>query len=123
VATLLVVDDEAPIVKLMAVVLRPEHSVITAESGIEALTIYESYADRIDLIVTDVMMPGMSGLELVARLEALHSCRFPVLFISGATEYPIDADRAVLSKPFSPTGLKDMVRQLLQQYGGWREHR
>jgi len=102
----------------MASVLRSEHSVITAESGVEALTIFESYRDRIDLIVTDVMMPGMSGLELVARLEALHECRFPVLFISGASEYPIDIRRAVLPKPFSPTGLKDSVRQALEAPGG-----
>ena len=110
------------IVKLIAGVLRSEHSVITAASGIEALAIFESYPDRIDLIVTDITMPGMSGVELVARLEELHRCRFPVLFITGASEYPIEADRAVLSKPFSPTGLKDMVRQLLQVHKGWREH-
>ncbi|MGC9972416.1 MAG: response regulator [Bryobacteraceae bacterium] len=121
-ATLLVVDDEAPILKVITYMLRSEHSVITAESGIEALAIFESYPDQIDLIVTDVTMPGMSGLELVARLEALHSRRFPVLFITGASEYPIDADRAVLRKPFSPTALKDMVRQLLQACRGCREH-
>jgi len=113
-ARLLVVDNEPPILKLMASVLRSEHSVITAESGIEALTIFESYPDQIDLIVTDVMMPGMSGLELLARLEALHKRRLPVLFITGASEYPIDADRAVLPKPFLPTGLKDTIRRLLQ---------
>jgi two-component system cell cycle sensor histidine kinase/response regulator CckA len=117
-ATLLVVDDEPSIRKLIASALRTEHSVITAESGIEALAIFESYRDRIDLIVTDVTLPGMSGLELVARLEELHKRRFPVLFITGASEYPIDADRAVLPKPFSPTGLKDTVRQLLQACRG-----
>jgi len=42
-ATLLVVDDERLVLKIMATVLRSEHSVVTAESGIEALTIFESY--------------------------------------------------------------------------------
>ena len=121
-ATLLVVDDEPAVLKLMASVLRSEHSVITAESGIEALAIFESYPGRIDLIVADVMMPGMSGLELVARLEALHKRRFPVLFVTGASEYPIAADRAVLPKPFSPTGLRDTVRQLLQACRACREN-
>ncbi len=114
-ATLLAVDDEPLILELIAGVLRPEHSVITAESGIEALAIFESYHDRIDLIVTDVTMPGMSGLELVARLEATHSRRVLVLFITGAPEHPIDASRAVLPKPFTPTALKDTVLQLLQR--------
>ena len=113
-ATLLVVDDERSILKLIVYVLRSEHSVIAAESGIEALAIFESYSDRIDLIVTDVMMPGMTGLELVARLEATHKRRFPVLFVTGATEHPIDPCRAVLLKPFSPAGLKDAVREALQ---------
>ena len=121
-ATLLVVDDERSIVKLVATVLGSEYSVITAESAIEALTIFESYPDRIDAIVTDISMPGMTGLELVARLEATHNRRFPVRFISGATEYPIDPCRAVLPKPFSPAGLKDAVRQVLQACGGRREH-
>ena len=113
-ATLLIVDDERPILKLIKFVLGSEHSVITAESGIEALAIFESYPNRIDLIVTDVTMPGMSGLDLVARLETLHKRRFPVLFITGASERPIEADRAVLLKPFSPSGLQERVRQLLQ---------
>ena len=121
-ATLLVVDDEPAILKLIAVVLRSEHSVITAESGIEALAIFESYPNQIDLIVTDVTMPGMSGLELVGRLEALHKRRFPMLFITGASDRPIDPCRAVLPKPFSPTALKDTVRQLLQAYKGYREN-
>ena len=121
-ATLLVVDDEPLILKLIASVLRSEHSVITAESGIEALAIFESYPNRIDLIVTDVTMPGMSGLELVARLETLHKRRLLVLFLTGASAYAIDADRAVLLKPFSPAGLKSRVRQLLQACTGCGEH-
>jgi len=78
-ATVLVVDDEPAILKLIATMLEAEHSVITAESGVEALTILESYHDRIDLIVTDVMMPGMTGLELLERLESIHKRWFPVL--------------------------------------------
>jgi len=113
-ATLLVVDDEAAVLKLIAAVLRAEHSVITAESGIEALAAFESYSDRIDLLVTDITMPGMSGLELVARLEKLHRRRLPVLLVTGASEYAIDRSRMLLPKPFSPAGLKDAVRQALR---------
>ncbi len=115
-ATLLVVDDEQPILKLIAILLKPEHSVITAESGIEALAIFESYPHQFDLIVTDVTMPGMSGLELVSRLEALHNRRLPVLFVTGATDYPIDPDRTVLPKPFTPAALKSAIQQVLQAH-------
>ncbi|MGO9094988.1 MAG: response regulator [Bryobacteraceae bacterium] len=115
-ATLLVVDDERPILKLIATLLRSEHSVITAESGIEALAIFESYPNQFDLIVTDVTMPGMSGLELVARLEALHQRRLPVLFVTGASDYPIDPDRTVLLKPFTPAALKAAIQQVLQAH-------
>lgn len=114
-ATLLVVDDERPILKLIATMLRSEHSVVTAESGIEALAIFESYPHQFDLIVTDVTMPGMTGLELVARLEAAHKRRLPVLFVTGASKYPIDPDRAVLPKPFTPAALKAAVQQVLQE--------
>jgi CheY-like chemotaxis protein len=117
-ATLLVVDDERPVLKLMATVLRSEHSVVTAECGIEALTIFESYPRQFDLIVTDITMPGMSGVELVARLEALHKRWLPVLFVTGATEYPIDPDRTVLPKPFTPAALKAAVQQVLQARKG-----
>jgi len=68
-------------------------------------------------------MPGMTGLELVARLESTHKRRLPVLFITGATEYPIDPCRAVLLKPFSLAGLKDAVRQVLESCKGCREDR
>ena len=122
-ATVLVVDDERAIVKLIATILQPEYSVITAESAVEALAIFESYYDRIDLIITDVTMPGMTGLELVARLESTHKRRFPVLFVTGASEYPIDPCRAVLPKPFTPAGLKDTVRQLVQACKGCPENR
>jgi two-component system response regulator YesN len=121
-ATLLVVDDERPILKLIVCALGPDHLVLTAESGIEALAIFESYSHRIDLIISDVTMAGMSGLELVARLEALHKRRLPVLFITGASEYSIDACRAVLLKPFTVTRLQEKVRQLLVACGAHRGH-
>ena len=59
--TVLVVDDEPQILKLLSLMLRKEYTVMTAESGIEALVTYESYSDRIDLVITDITMPGMSG--------------------------------------------------------------
>jgi CheY-like chemotaxis protein len=113
-ATVLVVDDERPILTLMARMLGKEHTVITAESGIEALAIYESYASQIDLVIADITMPGMSGLELVARLESLYSRRLPVIFVTGYSEVPIQPGRTVVPKPFSPAALSDAINRVLQ---------
>jgi CheY-like chemotaxis protein len=113
-ATVLVVDDERSILTLLKRMLGREHNVITAESGIEALAIYESYANQIDLVVTDITMPGMSGLELVARLEALYSRQVAVIFMTGFSELPIEPGRTVVPKPFSPAVLSDAVNRVLQ---------
>ena len=113
-ATVLVVDDERPILTLLSRMLGREHNVITAESGIEALAIYESYANQIDLVIADITMPGMSGLELVARLEALYSRQVAVIFMTGFSEFPIEPGRTVVPKPFSPTVLSDAVNRVLQ---------
>ena len=112
-ATVLVVDDERSILTLLKRLLGREHNVITAENGIEALAIYESYANQIDLVVTDITMPGMSGLELVARLEALYSRQVAVIFMTGFSELPIEPGRTVVSKPFSPTELSDAIKRVL----------
>jgi CheY-like chemotaxis protein len=113
-ATVLVVDDERPILTLLSRMLGREHNVITADSGIEALAIYESYANQIDLVIADITMPGMSGLELVARLEALYSRQVAVIFMTGFSELPIEPGRTVVPKPFSPAVLSDAVNRVLQ---------
>ena len=111
--TLLVVDDEPQVLRLLAAMLRKEYTVITAESGIEALVLDESYSDRIDLVITDVTMPGMSGLELVARLEALYPRRPPAILITGACDVPIEPWRVVIPKPFSAVVLYDTIERVL----------
>ena len=115
--TVLVVDDEPQILKLLSLMLRKEYTVMTAESGIEALVTYESYSDRIDLVITDITMPGMSGLELVARLEALYQHRLPVIFVTGASDVPIESSRVVVRKPFSPAVLHDTIKRVLDERG------
>jgi len=113
-ATVLLVDDERQILQLLSQMLRTEHTVITAESGIEAMAIYESYSDRIDLIITDVTMPGMSGMELVARLERLYSRRLSVVFVTGYSEHSIPPERTVVAKPFSSNELNKAIHRALQ---------
>ena len=79
-------------------------------------------AQRIDLLLTDVVMPGMSGGTLADKLAALRP-GLRVLFVSGYSEEDVTGrgglapGRATLEKPFTPTELRRRVRQLLQPTG------
>jgi two-component system nitrogen regulation response regulator NtrX len=83
--TILVVDDERNIRRTMALVLSGEgYRVAEAESAEQALTLLESGQTPVDLAIIDIMLPGMSGLDLLARLRQDDSTReLPVIVISG----------------------------------------
>ena len=112
---ILVVDDEAPIRNLVATVLEDEgYLVDTAPSAFDAL----QRIDRVrpDLILLDVMMPGMDGLELLARLrtEPKHA-RIPVVIMSAAytrKDVVAGAD-ALLPKPFDLAELLEVAAATL----------
>jgi PAS domain S-box-containing protein len=116
--TVLLVEDEQPVRELVRTILeRAGHRVVEAASPEEALATFNSMKS-VDLLLTDVVMPAMSGFELFRTLvERLPSLR--VLFISGYTDYalfePTIADRgaAFLEKPFSADALIGKVRELL----------
>jgi DNA-binding NtrC family response regulator len=117
-ATVLLVEDEQAVRELVRVILeRSGYSVIEAANAEEAETLFEAMG-TLDLLVTDVVMPGRSGFELFRRLhERLPTLR--VLFISGYTEYAmfdetiVERDLAFLEKPFSAEGLIAKVRDVL----------
>jgi DNA-binding NtrC family response regulator len=85
----------------------------------EALRIAGEYPDEIHLVVTDVVMPGMSGSALVSQLEVVRP-GIKALYISGYTDNAIvhhgilDSHIAFLEKPFSPNNLASKVREVLQ---------
>ena len=92
---------------------RDGHEVITAASGVEA--VHMAAENEYDLLITDVIMPEMSGLELVGKLRRDRPS-LPVLFISG---YSQETQRAVipghyLQKPFSIPGLLQAVKDAAQ---------
>jgi CheY-like chemotaxis protein len=114
----LLVDDEQRVREVVRMMLeRAGHRVVEAESAEDAIEVF-STLKSVDLLVTDLQMPGMSGVELFDRLvERLPSLR--VLFISGAAS-PADLNaiarkRAVLlEKPFSAETLANRVREVLR---------
>jgi two-component system cell cycle sensor histidine kinase/response regulator CckA len=113
---LLVVEDEEMVRVLAAEVLRDAgYDVVAAAGGEEALGLAAARPDGFDLVVTDVVMPGMRGPEVVARLG------FPrALFMSGYTgeeaarDSMLGAGTPFLSKPFSPQSLLAAVRRALE---------
>jgi two-component system, cell cycle sensor histidine kinase and response regulator CckA len=117
--TILVVEDEAAVRVLVRRVLnRNGYRVLEAGSGPEALRLLESTTDPVHLLLTDVVMPGMSGRELADRLAPDHP-RMAILYMSGYTDEAIvqhgvlDAGIALLEKPFAPELLLRQVRGIL----------
>ncbi len=118
---ILLVEDEEDVRALAREVLeRQGHSVLEAGDGVQALQRYEADGERIDLILTDVVMPRMSGRELVDRVRALRPA-MPVLYMSGYTEDAIvrhgvrDSSVLLLGKPFTPADLISKVREVLDK--------
>jgi two-component system, cell cycle sensor histidine kinase and response regulator CckA len=119
--TVLLVEDEAAVRRLGCRILeRRGYNVVEAESGAAALRLFERLAPGIAVLVTDVVMPEMSGSELARRLRAMKPS-LPVLFTSGYTADAIapngdlGANTAFLEKPFTPDALARKVRDLLDQ--------
>jgi CheY-like chemotaxis protein len=118
--TVLLVEDEESIRRVVCESLRKNgYTVLEAENGPQAIAICEGHR-RIDLLITDVIMPGMNGSELVQHVRSLRP-DLPVLFMSGYTDRALvhqrlrDADAAFLQKPFTPSLLAAKVRELLDE--------
>jgi two-component system, cell cycle sensor histidine kinase and response regulator CckA len=119
--TVLLAEDEDGVRKVVVEMLRGQgYRVLAASGGAEALKIVETSGAAIDLLVTDVVMPGMTGKELADALRA-RIPGFPVLFVSGYTETGIVHEGIVepgtdfLQKPFTPDELARKVRAVLDR--------
>jgi CheY-like chemotaxis protein len=115
------VEDEQRVRELALVSLEMYgYQVLTATDGKDALQIVETHRGPIDLVLTDVVMPNMSGPELVEHLQA-QSPQMKVLYMSGYTEDAVirhgllRADVSFIQKPYSPQGLAQKVRQVLDE--------
>jgi PAS domain S-box-containing protein len=117
--TVLVVEDQPEVRRLTLAVLRNHgYRLLEAANGSQALSLCEQYPEPIHLLITDVVMPGMTGRELAMRLVALRPS-LKTLYTSGYTanaivhEGVLDPDVAYLPKPFSPAQLAAKVREVL----------
>jgi len=117
--TVLVVEDQPEVRKLTLAMLESQgYRLLEAANGSEALLLCEQYPEPIHLLVTDVVMPGMTGRELARLLVALRPS-LKTLYTSGypanaiAHEGVLDPGVAYLPKPFSPAQLAAKVRDVL----------
>ncbi|HEX9670977.1 MAG TPA: response regulator, partial [Thermoanaerobaculia bacterium] len=122
--TILVVEDEAILRELLRKLLEAAgYTVVLARNGAEALEICERKDSPIDLLLTDLVMPEMSGREVAQRVRA----KIPgihVLYMSGYTDDAVvvhgvlEEDMAFLQKPFTLQTLARKVREVLERPPG-----
>jgi PAS domain S-box-containing protein len=115
---LLVEDDDAVRTTATRILERAGYSIHSAADGSEALAIHDRIGHRIDLLLTDMIMPGMSGGELATRIREREP-NVAVLVMSGYTEQTplrqslVDSGSVFIQKPFTPEGLTAKVREAL----------
>ena len=116
--TVLLAEDEAPLRVLAAESLKKlGYTVLQAGNGLEAIAVADAYPGKIDIVITDVVMPRMGGPELVAKLKDRRN-DFCVIFMSGYTEAGametsrIGADAVLLNKPFSTEVLARKINEV-----------
>ncbi|WP_342327890.1 response regulator [Pedobacter sp. FW305-3-2-15-E-R2A2] len=117
--SILIVDDELSILKLLSFILASDYDLIIKKSGIEAIAWLEEGNDP-DLIISDLMMPYFDGSTLIRNLKLSGFYRnTPVILLSGAEDLadkvkqmPFKID-SYLEKPFNPAVLKSQIAQLI----------
>ncbi|OOH80230.1 response regulator [Pseudomonas koreensis] len=115
-STILVVEDDNIVRMLIVDVLEElEFEVLEADGSEQALQILKDATKHIDLMMTDVGLPGMDGRELATEARKLRPA-LPILFASGYAEsIDVPAGMHVIGKPFSIDQLRDKVKAVLDQ--------
>ncbi|HNG96523.1 MAG TPA: response regulator, partial [Acidobacteriota bacterium] len=119
--TILLVEDDENVSELAVTSLKMYgYKVLMATGGKEAFQIIQSVNGLVDLVLTDVVMPALSGPDLAKMLRAKYP-HLKILFMSGYTDDAIvrhgllEAGVAFIQKPYTPLGLVQKVRQVLDE--------
>ena len=113
--TILIADDDSAILALVAAVLRQDRfSVVSASDGIQALELARRHGSQIDLLLTDLDMPHMDGVQLAAAIRQLLP-RIGIVVMSGTPTRETAGDLTFLAKPFTPAELLETVRRSLKR--------
>ena len=115
---LLVIDDnEEILISLTGFLSKKNYAVVSASNGLDAMKILETATDDFDLVITDLVMPNISGVAITAIIKK-RSPQMPVIAITGYGEQPgalareVHAD-VVMEKPFKLDALEKVVKKLL----------
>ena len=129
--TILLADDDSAVLKLVTMYLeRDGYAVLTASDGAEAFGVFRRNQESIALLISDVTMPRMNGLQLAAAARALRP-QLPVILISGDRPNA-DCGWGCIAKPFTSVELTERVRLVLAEnapraprhaQSGWAERR
>ena len=122
-ASILVIDDEPLVRRAIERSLDKEHDVVSAATAAEALERLQN-GERFDLILCDLMMPEMTGMEMAARLREDQPAMYErLVFLSGgaftpeAAEFLRSVSNRFIEKPFLPEDLRRRIQQLLEGHG------
>jgi two-component system, cell cycle sensor histidine kinase and response regulator CckA len=116
--TILLVEDEAGLRDLLRKILRRQgYTVIEACDGAAAERLFETHANSIDLLLTDVVMPNMGGIELSQKLLAIRP-GVKIVYMTGyaqndALTNAVDRGAELIQKPFTPQALSKKIRKAL----------
>ncbi len=120
-ARILVVDDESAVREVCRITLAMYgYTVLAASSGREAIEIFDAATEPIDMVVSDLVMPGMNGQELGVALRSRRPT-LPILFVSGYPEEEVAlfleglTNVQILNKPFTPLHLAIKVQDILEE--------
>lgn len=112
-ATILVADDDPDMLRVTAAILnRVDYKVLTASNGEAALKAFEEAPQAIHLVISDIVMPGIKGPQLIHSLKSL-SPSMATLLMSGTLGIVSDANAASIEKPFQMPAFLSMVKDLL----------
>lgn len=121
--SVLVVDDERAVRRFAARVLQQGgFGVLQAEDGAEALEVLRGPGQFVDVVVSDILMPRVNGVELMRELSVSHP-HLPVILMSGYADqelsaHGIEVPCSMLAKPFPPELLLAEVRRCVRRRGG-----
>lgn len=115
----LVVDDEPAVCHVTGQMLELQgFSVLYAEGGEQALRLFQEHRDQVAVLLTDIVMPNMTGPQLAQQLRVQRP-GLPVLFVSGVVS-PANFEDAMggwmIRKPYGPSGLAAKVREILHAF-------